>query len=118
MHTLIGAGASEGSMDASNLLKPALSRGELHCIGATTLDEYQKYVEKDPALQRRFQPVSIAEPSVEDTISNLRGLQAKYELPHGVNIPDNELVAAAPLIGRQTSVERMGQAGEVPGGGG
>ncbi|MBL4793057.1 MAG: AAA family ATPase, partial [Citromicrobium sp.] len=83
MHTLIGAGASEGSMDASNLLKPALSRGELHCIGATTLDEYQKYVEKDPALQRRFQPVYIEEPSVEDTISILRGIKEKYELHHG-----------------------------------
>jgi len=86
MHTLIGAGASEGSMDASNLLKPALSRGELHCIGATTLDEYQKYVEKDPALQRRFQPVYIEEPSVEDTISILRGIKEKYELHHGVRI--------------------------------
>ncbi|MEP1605275.1 MAG: Clp protease N-terminal domain-containing protein, partial [Marinomonas sp.] len=84
MHTLIGAGASEGSMDASNLLKPALSRGELHCIGATTLDEYQKYVEKDPALQRRFQSVYIDEPSVEDTVSILRGLKEKYELHHGV----------------------------------
>ena len=100
MHTLIGAGASEGSMDASNLLKPALSRGELHCIGATTLDEYQKYVEKDPALQRRFQPVFIAEPSVEDTISILRGLKEKYELHHGVNITDNALVAAAQLSNR------------------
>ena len=100
MHTLIGAGASEGSMDASNLLKPALSRGELHCIGATTLDEYQKYVEKDPALQRRFQPVYIEEPSVEDTISILRGLKEKYELHHGVNITDNALVAAAQLSNR------------------
>jgi len=100
MHTLIGAGASEGSMDASNLLKPALSRGELHCIGATTLDEFQKYVEKDPALQRRFQPVYIEEPSVEDTISILRGLKEKYELHHGVNITDNALVAAAQLSNR------------------
>ena len=100
MHTLIGAGASEGSMDASNLLKPALSRGELHCIGATTLDEYQKYVEKDPALQRRFQPVFIDEPSVEDTISILRGLKEKYELHHGVNITDAALVAAAQLSNR------------------
>ena len=100
MHTLIGAGASEGSMDASNLLKPALSRGELHCIGATTLDEYQKYVEKDPALQRRFQSVYIDEPSVEDTISILRGLKEKYELHHGVNITDNALVAAAQLSNR------------------
>ena len=100
MHTLIGAGASEGSMDASNLLKPALSRGELHCIGATTLDEYQKYVEKDPALQRRFQPVFIAEPTVEDTISILRGLKEKYELHHGVRITDGALVAAAQLSNR------------------
>ena len=100
MHTLIGAGASEGSMDASNLLKPALSRGELHCIGATTLDEYQKYVEKDPALQRRFQPVFIAEPSVEDTISILRGIKDKYELHHGVRITDGAIVAAAQLSNR------------------
>ncbi|BDW81773.1 chaperone protein ClpB [Erythrobacter sp. Dej080120_24] len=100
MHTLIGAGASEGSMDASNLLKPALSRGELHCIGATTLDEYQKYVEKDPALQRRFQPVFIDEPSVEDTISILRGIKDKYELHHGVRITDASIVAAARLSDR------------------
>ncbi|MFN2098648.1 ATP-dependent chaperone ClpB [Altererythrobacter sp. MF3-039] len=100
MHTLIGAGASEGSMDASNLLKPALSRGELHCIGATTLDEYQKYVEKDPALQRRFQSVYIDEPSVEDTISILRGIKDKYELHHGVRITDGSIVAAAQLSNR------------------
>nr|WP_298925901.1 ATP-dependent chaperone ClpB [uncultured Erythrobacter sp.] len=100
MHTLIGAGASEGSMDASNLLKPALSRGELHCVGATTLDEYQKYVEKDPALQRRFQPVYIEEPSVEDTISILRGIKDKYELHHGVRITDGSIVAAAKLSDR------------------
>jgi len=100
MHTLIGAGASEGSMDAGNLLKPALSRGELHCIGATTLDEYQKYVEKDPALQRRFQPVFIDEPSVEDTISILRGIKDKYELHHGVRITDGAIVAAAQLSNR------------------
>ena len=100
MHTLIGAGASEGSMDASNLLKPALSRGELHVIGATTLDEYQKYVEKDAALQRRFQPVYIGEPTVEDTISILRGLKEKYELHHGVNITDSAIVAAAQLSDR------------------
>ncbi|MBB3033459.1 ATP-dependent chaperone ClpB [Alteriqipengyuania lutimaris] len=100
MHTLIGAGASEGSMDASNLLKPALSRGELHCIGATTLDEYQKYVEKDPALQRRFQSVYIDEPSVEDTISILRGIKEKYELHHGVRITDGAIVAAAQLSNR------------------
>src|SRR3546814_348868 len=103
MHTLIGAGASEGSMDAGNLLKPALARGELHCIGATTLDEYQKYVEKDAALQRRFQPVFVDEPSVEDTISILRGLKEKYELHHGVNITDNAIVAAATLSNRYIS---------------
>ncbi len=100
MHTLIGAGASEGSMDASNLLKPALARGELHCIGATTLDEYQKYVEKDAALQRRFQPVFVDEPSVEDTISILRGIKEKYELHHGVRITDAAIVAAAQLSER------------------
>ena len=100
MHTLIGAGASEGSMDAGNLLKPALARGELHCIGATTLDEYQKYVEKDAALQRRFQPVYVDEPTVEDTISILRGLKEKYELHHGVRITDAAIVAAATLSNR------------------
>ena len=103
MHTLIGAGASEGSMDASNLLKPALARGELHCIGATTLDEYQKYVEKDAALQRRFQPVFVDEPSVEDTISILRGIKEKYELHHGVRITDGAIVAAAQLSERYIS---------------
>jgi len=100
MHTLIGAGKSEGAMDASNLLKPALARGELHCIGATTLDEYRKYVEKDPALQRRFQPVFVGEPTVEDTISILRGLKEKYELHHGVRITDSALVSAATLSNR------------------
>ncbi len=100
MHTLIGAGASEGSMDAGNLLKPALARGELHCIGATTLDEYQKYVEKDPALQRRFQPVFVGEPTVEDTISILRGLKDRYEEHHGVRITDGAIVAAATLSNR------------------
>jgi ATP-dependent Clp protease ATP-binding subunit ClpB len=103
MHTLIGAGASEGSMDASNLLKPALARGELHCIGATTLDEYQKYIEKDPALQRRFQPVFVGEPTVEDTISILRGLKDRYELHHGVRITDGAIVAAATLSNRYIS---------------
>src|SRR3569623_3157796 len=103
MHTLIGAGASEGSMDASNLIKPALARGELHCIGATTLDEYQKYVEKDAALQRRFQPVFVDEPTVEDTISILRGLKEKYELHHGVRITDGAIVAAAQLSNRYIS---------------
>jgi ATP-dependent Clp protease ATP-binding subunit ClpB len=100
MHTLIGAGKGEGAMDASNLLKPALARGELHCIGATTLDEYRKHVEKDPALQRRFQPVFIGEPTVEDTISILRGLKEKYELHHGVRITDSALVSAATLSNR------------------
>jgi ATP-dependent Clp protease ATP-binding subunit ClpB len=100
MHTLIGAGKSDGAMDASNLLKPALARGELHCVGATTLDEYRKYVEKDPALQRRFQPVFVGEPTVEDTISILRGLKEKYELHHGVRITDGALVSAATLSNR------------------
>ncbi|MGC6330387.1 ATP-dependent chaperone ClpB [Rhizorhabdus sp. FW153] len=100
MHTLIGAGKSEGAMDAGNLLKPALARGELHCIGATTLDEYRKYVEKDPALQRRFQPVFVGEPTVEDTISILRGLKEKYELHHGVRITDGAIVSAATLSNR------------------
>ncbi len=100
MHTLIGAGKSEGAMDASNLLKPALARGELHCIGATTLDEYQKHVEKDPALQRRFQPVFVGEPTVEDTISILRGLKDRYELHHGVRITDGAIVAAATMSNR------------------
>ncbi|MES2336714.1 MAG: ATP-dependent chaperone ClpB [Pseudomonadota bacterium] len=100
MHTLVGAGKTDGAMDASNLLKPALARGELHCIGATTLDEYRKYVEKDPALQRRFQPVYADEPTVEDTISILRGLKEKYELHHGVRITDGAIVAAATLSNR------------------
>ena len=100
MHQLIGAGKSEGAMDAGNLLKPALARGELHCIGATTLDEYRKYVEKDAALQRRFQPVFVGEPTVEDTISILRGLKEKYELHHGVRITDAAIVSAATLSNR------------------
>ncbi|MFP4017165.1 MAG: Clp protease N-terminal domain-containing protein, partial [Halanaerobiales bacterium] len=100
MHTLVGAGATEGSMDAANLLKPALARGELHCVGATTLDEYRKHIEKDAALERRFQPVQINEPSVEDTISILRGLKEKYEIHHGVRIQDKALVAAANLAER------------------
>ena len=100
MHTLVGAGKSEGAMDASNLLKPALARGELHCIGATTLDEYRKHVEKDAALERRFQPVLIGEPTVPDTISILRGLKEKYELHHGVRITDAAIVAAAMLSNR------------------
>ncbi len=100
MHTLVGAGKAEGAMDASNLLKPALARGELHCIGATTLDEYRKHVEKDAALERRFQPVMVGEPTVEDTISILRGLKEKYELHHGVRITDGAIVAAATLSNR------------------
>ncbi len=100
MHTLVGAGKADGAMDASNLLKPALARGELHCIGATTLDEYRKYVEKDAALARRFQPVFISEPSAEDTVSILRGLKEKYELHHGVRISDTALVASATLSNR------------------
>ncbi|MFA6583275.1 MAG: ATP-dependent chaperone ClpB [Elusimicrobiaceae bacterium] len=100
IHTLVGAGASEGSMDASNMLKPALSRGELHCIGATTLNEYKKYIEKDPALERRFQPVFIGQPSVEDTIAILRGLKERYEVHHGVRIKDNAIIAAAKLSDR------------------
>ncbi len=100
MHTLVGAGKAEGAMDASNLLKPALARGELHCVGATTLDEYRKHVEKDAALARRFQPVYVSEPTVEDTISILRGLKEKYELHHGVRIADAALVAAATLSNR------------------
>ncbi|TDK46298.1 ATP-dependent chaperone ClpB [Antarcticimicrobium luteum] len=100
MHTLVGAGKSDGAMDAANLIKPALARGELHCIGATTLDEYRKYVEKDAALARRFQPVMVTEPTVEDTISILRGIKEKYELHHGVRISDSALVAAATLSHR------------------
>ncbi|OCX60429.1 ATP-dependent chaperone ClpB [Thioclava sp. SK-1] len=100
MHTLVGAGKSDGAMDAANLIKPALARGELHCIGATTLDEYRKYVEKDAALARRFQPVLVEEPTVEDTVSILRGIKEKYEMHHGVRISDSALVAAATLSHR------------------
>ena len=100
LHTIVGAGKTEGSMDAGNLLKPMLARGELHCIGATTLDEYRKYIEKDAALERRFQPVMVDEPTVEDTISILRGLKERYEVYHGVRIHDNALVAAATLSNR------------------
>ncbi len=100
LHTVVGAGAAEGSVDASNMLKPALARGNLHCIGATTLTEYRKHIEKDPALERRFQPVLVTEPSVEDTISILRGIREKYEVHHGVQISDNALVAAAQLSER------------------
>ena len=100
LHTVVGAGKAEGAMDAGNLLKPMLARGELHCIGATTLDEYRKHIEKDAALERRFQPVMVDQPTVEDTISILRGLRDRYEVHHGVRIKDWALVAAAVLSSR------------------
>ena len=103
LHTIVGAGKTEGSMDAGNLLKPMLARGELHCIGATTLNEYHQYIEKDPALERRFQPVMVEEPSVGDTISILRGLKERYEVFHGVKIQDQALIAAATLSNRYIS---------------
>ena len=103
LHTIVGAGKTDGAMDAGNLLKPMLARGELHCIGATTLNEYRKYIEKDPALERRFQPVLVAEPTVEDTISILRGLKERYEVYHGVKIQDQALIAAAVLSNRYIS---------------
>ena len=100
LHTIVGAGKTEGAMDAGNMLKPMLARGELHCIGATTLDEYRKYIEKDPALERRFQQVLVQEPDVENTISILRGLKERFEIHHGVNIHDRALVASATLSDR------------------
>ena len=100
IHTIVGAGAAEGSMDASNMLKPALSRGELRAIGATTLREYQKHIEKDPALTRRFQPVMVREPSTEDTVAILRGLKEKYDLFHGVHITDDAIISAVTLSSR------------------
>src|SRR5262249_29409319 len=103
LHTLVGAGAAEGAIDASNMLKPALARGELRCIGATTLNEYKKHIEKDAALERRFQPVYVGEPSVEDTIAILRGLKERYEVHHGVRIKDSAIVAAAVLSHRYIS---------------
>ena len=103
LHTVVGAGKAEGAMDAGNMLKPMLARGELHCIGATTLDEYRKHIEKDAALERRFQPVLVDQPTVEDTISILRGLKERYELHHGVRIKDAALVAAATLSNRYIS---------------
>ena len=103
LHLIVGAGKTDGAMDAGNMLKPMLARGELHCIGATTLDEYRKYIEKDPALERRFQPVMVDEPTVEDTISILRGLKDRYEVYHGVKITDSALVAAATLSHRYIS---------------
>ena len=103
LHTIVGAGKTDGAMDAGNMLKPMLARGELHCIGATTLDEYRQYIEKDAALERRFQPVMVDEPSVEDAISILRGLKERYEVFHGVKITDSALVAAATLSNRYIS---------------
>src|SRR5207302_5033913 len=97
LHTLVGAGAAEGAQDAANMLKPALARGELRCIGATTLNEYRKHIEKDKALERRFQPVLVGEPSLQDTVAILRGLKEKYEVHHGIRIRDGALVAAARL---------------------
>ena len=99
-HTIVGAGKTDGAMDAGQLLKPMLARGELHCVGATTLDEYREYIEKDAALERRFQPVMVDEPTVEDTISILRGLKDRYEVFHGVKITDSALVTAAVLSNR------------------
>ena len=107
LHTLVGAGGAEGAVDAANLLKPALSRGELHCVGATTLDEYRKYIEKDAALERRFQPVLVGEPSVEDTIAILRGLKERYEVHHGIRIKDGALVAAAMLSSRYITDRKL-----------
>src|SRR5262249_45472591 len=103
LHTVVGAGKAEGAMDASNLLKPMLARGELHCIGATTLDEYRQHIEKDAALERRFQPVFVDQPTVEDTISILRGLKDRYEIHHGVRIKDSALISAAVLSDRYIS---------------
>jgi len=103
LHTVVGAGAAEGAIDASNMLKPALARGELRCVGATTLNEYRKHIEKDAALERRFQPILVGEPTVEDTISILRGLKERYEVHHGVKIQDAALVAAATLSHRYIS---------------
>ena len=107
IHTLVGAGRAEGAMDAANILKPALARGELHCIGATTVDEYRKYIEKDPALERRFQPVYVSEPSVEETVSILRGLKERYEIHHGVRISDSAIIAAAYLSARYIPDRRL-----------
>src|SRR3989304_526530 len=103
LHTLVGAGAAEGAIDASNILKPALARGELQCIGATTLDEYRKYVERDAALERRFQPILVSEPTVEQSIEILKGLRERYEAHHGVRITDEALVAAATLADKYIS---------------
>ncbi|MGF2325113.1 AAA family ATPase, partial [Acinetobacter baumannii] len=107
LHTMVGAGKAEGAMDAGNMLKPALARGELHCLGATTLDEYRQYIETDAALERRFQKVLVDEPSVEDTIAILRGLKERYEVHHGVEITDPALVAAAMLSHRYISDRQL-----------
>src|SRR5206468_374566 len=107
LHTVVGAGKAEGAMDAGNMLKPALARGELHCVGATTLDEYRRYIEKDAALERRFQKVLVDEPSVEDTIAILRGLQERYEVHHKVEITDPAIVAAATLSHRYISDRQL-----------
>jgi ATP-dependent Clp protease ATP-binding subunit ClpB len=116
LHTVVGAGAAEGSLDASNMLKPMLARGELHTIGATTLDEYRKHIEKDAALERRFQPVMVGEPTVEDTISILRGLRERYEIHHGVKFKDSALVAAAVLSHRYIADRFPARQGDRPGG--
>jgi ATP-dependent Clp protease ATP-binding subunit ClpB len=107
IHTLVGTGANEGSLDAANILKPALARGKLHCIGATTLNEYRKYFEKDSALSRRFQPVYIDEPSIDDTVTILRGLKEKYEIHHGISISDNAVIAASQLSARYITNRKL-----------
>src|SRR5665811_415521 len=107
LHTIVGAGAAEGAQDAANMLKPALARGELRCIGATTLDEYRKHIEKDKALERRFQPVFVGEPSVTDTIMILRGIKEKYEVHHGIRITDAALIAAAKLSDRYVTGRQL-----------
>ena len=114
MHTVVGAGAAEGAMDAGNMLKPMLARGELRMIGATTLDEYRKHIEKDAALERRFQPVYVGEPSVEDTIAILRGLKERYEVHHGVRIQDAALVSAAVLSDRYLTEPLPARQGHRP----
>ena len=106
LHTMVGAGKAEGAMDAGNMLKPALARGELHCVGATTLDEYRQYIEKDAALERRFQKVLVDEPSEEDTIAILRGLKERYEVHHGVSITDGAIIAVARSHRRRPSPDR------------
>ena len=114
LHTIVGAGKTEGSMDAGNLLKPMLARGELHCIGATTLNEYRQYIEKDAALERRFQPVMVNEPSVEDAIAILRGLKERYEVYHGVKITDGAIIAAATLSNRYITDRFLPRQGHRP----